>query len=146
MTDALPDPVRHAAFYDGVAAKRAFAWALDSVITTLLAVMVVPFTAFLAVLIFPLLWGVVNLAYRCGTLAAFSATPGMWLVGIEFRRADGRRFDGLTAVLHTLGTLFTWGTVLPQLASVALMAWHPRGQGLTDLVLGSVAIRRPGAV
>ncbi len=146
MMRTLPDPVRHAAFYEGVAAKRAFAWGIDTVITGIAAVMVLPFTAFLAILIFPLLFGVVNLAYRAATLASFSATPGMWLLGIEFRRADGSRFDATTAVLHTLGTLFTWTTVLPQIASAALMAMGPRGQGLTDLLLGCVVIRRAGAV
>jgi uncharacterized RDD family membrane protein YckC len=145
MTRALPDPVRHAAFYEGVAAKRALAWGIDSVITGLAALLVLPFTAFVAVFFFPLLFGVVNLAYRCVTLANFSATPGMWLLGVEFRQADGSRLDAPTAVLHTLGTMFTWTTVLPQVASAALMAMHPRGQGLTDLVLGTVAIRRPGA-
>jgi uncharacterized RDD family membrane protein YckC len=145
MTYALPDPVRHAAFYQGVAARRAFAWVIDSAFTGVIALMIVPFTAFLALLIFPILFGVLNLAYRCATLANFSATPGMWLLGVEFRRADGSRFDAATAVLHTLGTMFTWTTVVPQVASAALMAMHPRGQGLTDLVLGTVAIRRPGA-
>ena len=146
MTHALPDPVRHAAFYEGVAFKRAFAWVIDSAITGVIVLLILPFTAFLAVLIFPLLFGAVNLAYRSATLANFSATPGMWLLGIEFRRADGSRFDAATAVLHTLGTMFTWTTILPQVASAALMAMQPRGQGLTDLVLGTVAIRRAGAV
>ena len=145
MSYALPDPVRHAAFYQGVAVKRALAWGIDSVITGMIALLIVPFTAFLAMLIFPILFGVVNLAYRCATLANFSATPGMWLLGIEFRQGDGSRLDAATAVLHTLGTMFTWTMVVPQVASAALMAMHPRGQGLSDLVLGTVAIRRPGA-
>jgi len=146
MTRALPDPVRHAAFYEGVAAKRAFAWVIDTVITGLAAVMILPFTAFVAILIFPLLFAALNVAYRIATLANFSATPGMWLLGIEFRQADGTRLAPLTAVVHTLGTMFTWTTVLPQIGSAALMAMHPRGQGLADLVLGTVVIRRPGAV
>jgi uncharacterized RDD family membrane protein YckC len=145
MPYALPDPVRHAAFYEGVPARRAMAWVIDAGLTGLLAVLLVPFTAFTALLIFPLFFAVLNLAYRVVTLAQISATPGMWLLGIEFRQADGRAFDTGTATLHTLGTLATWTTVLPQIASAALMALHPRGQGLTDLVLGTVAIRRPGA-
>jgi uncharacterized RDD family membrane protein YckC len=146
MSYALPDPVRHAAFYEGVPARRAMAWVIDAGLTGLLAVLLVPFTAFAALLIFPLVFAALNLACRVVSLARMSATPGMWLLGIEFRRADGRPFDTEIAALHTLGTLFTWTTVLPQVASVALMALHPRGQGLTDLVLGTVAIRRPGAV
>jgi hypothetical protein len=37
---------------------------------------------------------------------------------------------------------FTISTLLPQIVSAALMLTGPRGQGLTDLVLGSVAINR----
>ncbi|MGQ0564755.1 MAG: RDD family protein [Gemmobacter sp.] len=146
MIHALPDPVRHAAFYDGVPVRRVWAWVIDAVITGLVAVMILPFTAFVALFVFPLLFGAVNLAYRSATLASLSATPGMWVLGIEFRQGDGSRFDAPTAVLHTLGTMFTWTTILPQVASVALMAMSARGQGLTDMVLGTVAIRRPGAV
>jgi uncharacterized RDD family membrane protein YckC len=146
MSSALPDPDRHATFYQGVATARALAWGIDAVITGLITAAIVPLTGFVAVLFLPVLFGLVNMAYRMVALAQASATPGMWLLGIEFRGADGGRLTTATAILHTLGTLFTWSTVLPQIASAALMALHPRGQGLTDLVLGTVAIRRPGHI
>jgi uncharacterized RDD family membrane protein YckC len=66
----------------------------------------------------------------------------MILLAIEFRAADGGRLDGTTAFLHTLGFTLSWAVVMPQILSMALMALHPRGQGLTDLILGTVAIRR----
>jgi uncharacterized RDD family membrane protein YckC len=70
----------------------------------------------------------------------------MRLAAIEFRRFDGGPLDPLTAFLHTLGYTVSWAMVLPQLASIACMLVTPRGQGLSDLVLGTVAINRPGRV
>lgn len=142
---ALPDPIRHADFYRGTAKRRLVAWVADTVTTGVLTALIVPFTAFTALLFLPLLYAVVNAAYRYATLAAFSATPGMALAGIELREADGGRLRGVTALLHTAGYIVSWVFVLPQVASAALMATSPRGRGLTDLVLGTAAIRRAGA-
>ena len=143
MTLTLPHPRHHATLFKGVTVARAVAWVIDAGVTMLIAAFIVPLTAFAALLVMPFLLVAINLAYRSATLAQFSATPGMWLCGIEFRSTDGRRLDGFLAVAHTLCTLFTWTTVLPQIASCALMLMHPQGRGLTDLLLGTVAIRRP---
>ncbi|HSF65467.1 MAG TPA: RDD family protein [Paracoccaceae bacterium] len=142
LANPLPDPERHAAFYEGVPVRRAWAFAIDLIATALLTLAIIPFTAFIALFFLPLVWLVVGFFYRWVTLARGSATPGMRLMAIEFRAADGGRLDGLTALLHTLGFTMSWAFVLPQVASVALMVMHPRGQGLTDLVLGTVAIRQ----
>lgn len=144
--DALPDPERHADFYRGVAVKRGLAWAVDAVATAALTAVIVPFTAFTALFFLPLLFLAVNFAYRAISLARTSATPGMWMTGIAFRRADGSTLDAGTAIAHTIGTMVTWGFVLPQIASVTLMMLGPRGQGLSDLVLGTVAIKRAAQV
>ena len=80
---------------------------------------------------------------REGALSAWSATPGMALCGITLRRFDGARLDGGTAFLHTLGYHLSWLIFPLQLISVAFMAISSRGQGLSDLALGTVAIRRP---
>lgn len=143
MTFALPDPERHADFYAGVPAKRAVAWVIDTLATALVTAVIVPFTAFTALFFLPLLFLAVNFAWRAASLANWSATPGMRTCGIELRAADGRRLDAGTAVAHTFGTMLTWGFVLPQVASAAMMLITPRGQGLTDHVLGTVAIHRP---
>ena len=55
----------------------------------------------------------------------------------------GERFDFATAFLHTLGYTLSIGTLLVQIVSVFLMFTSSRGQGLTDHVLGTVAINRP---
>jgi hypothetical protein len=122
MTQALPDPDHDAAL--------------------ILTALIVPFTAFTALFFLPLLYLLVNASYRWVTLTRYSATPGMALTAIEFRRADGALFDGATAGLHTLGFLASSTMVVPQLISALLMVTSARGQGLSDLVLGTVAINR----
>jgi hypothetical protein len=109
----LPDPEFQAEFYRDVPAKRLFAWVVDTFAVAVRA-----------------------------TLTSGSATWGMRLAAIEFRRIDGSRFDAITAFLHTLGYTLSISSVLPQLASMVLMATGPRAQGLSDLVLGTVAINR----
>lgn len=146
MTYALPDPDRHADFYRGVTVKRGLAWVIDAIATTAITALIVPFTAFTALFFLPLLFLVVNFVYRAAFLANTSATPGMWLTGIEFRRLDGGRMDAGTAIAHTMGTMVTWGFLLPQAISVLMMLLGPRGQGLSDLVLGTAAIKRPARV
>lgn len=139
---ALPDPDRHAAFYSGVPAKRAFAWIIDTVFVTALVLVVVLVSALTAVFIFPLVWLAVGFLYRWITLSGTSATWGMRVMSIEFLDRYGQRFDAGTAFLHTLGYSLSMAFVLPQILSVALMLFTRRGQGLTDMVLGTVAINR----
>lgn len=139
---ALPDPDRHAAFYSGVTAKRAFAWIIDTIFVTGIVLLVVLVSALTAVFIFPLVWLAVGFLYRWVTLSGRSATWGMRVMSIEFLDRYGQRFDAGTAFLHTLGYSLSMAFVLPQILSVALMLFTRRGQGLTDMVLGSVAINR----
>jgi len=142
FSSALPDPEYQAEFYAGVPFKRGMAWIVDTILTVILTAMIVPFTAFTALFFLPVLFGVVNLLYRWVSLTAGSATPGMRLTAIELRRADGRQLDGGTALMHTLGYAISAAFVLPQLLSIAMMLLGPRGQGLTDTVLGTVAINK----
>jgi uncharacterized RDD family membrane protein YckC len=139
---ALPDPEYQPEFYQGVPTKRGIAWVIDTVLTLILTAMIVPFTALTALFFLPALFIMVNTAYRWISLASSSATPGMRVAAIELRRADGRAFDTGTAFLHTLGYVVSMALVLPQVLSVAMMILTPKGQGLTDTVLGSVAINK----
>lgn len=141
---SLPDPDRHAAFYAGVPAKRALAWIVDTVFVTALVALVTLVTAFTALFIFPVLWLTVGFLYRWITLSGRSATWGMRLAGIEFLDRTGLRFDAATAFAHTMGYSLSMAFVLPQVISVGLMCLSRRGQGLTDMVLGTVAINRAG--
>lgn len=139
----LPDPAREPAFYRGVATKRALAWVADAGMTLALCLLVLPFTAFTAIFWWPLLWMVVGFLYRWATLATGSATWGMRLMALTIRERDGGRLSGLTAFLHTAGYTASLAVFPLQLVSMALMAGLGRGQGLTDMVLGTAAINRP---
>jgi uncharacterized RDD family membrane protein YckC len=143
QTDLQPDPERHAEFYAGVLPKRLVAWVFDMVLIALVTALIVPFTAFTALFFLPALFVTVGFLYRWATLSGRSATWGMRLVRIEFLDRYGRRFDMATAFLHTLGYSVSMAFAIPQIVSVVLMLSSSRGQGLTDHVLGSVAINSP---
>ncbi len=138
----LPDPELKPEFYADVPLKRLIAWIADTLVITAFCLLILPFTAFAALFFFPFLYLIVGFVYRTATIANRSATWGMRLMAIEFRTGDGRRFDGGTALLHTLGYTVSVSMVLVQIVSILLMLNTPRGQGLTDLVLGTAALNR----
>lgn len=139
----LPDPGLQPEFYASVPVKRFLAWLVDTLLIGISGLLLLPFTAFLAVFFLPLFYLVVGFAYRTLTLAAWSATPGMALMSVELRRHDGHRFDTTHALLHTLGFSVSVAFVLPQVISIILMLTGWRRQGLTDVILGTAAINRP---
>lgn len=138
----LPDPQRQPEFYADVPIKRALAFIVDTVILLAAALVLVLLTFGLALFVLVPVWGALNIAYRALTLARYSATPGMRLMAIEFRDASGARLSSETAALHTLGLVFSFVFLPVQVVSAVLMATGPRGQGLTDMVLGTVALNR----
>jgi uncharacterized RDD family membrane protein YckC len=149
MTDTswhLPNPDTQPEFYTDVPLKRLLAFVVDTVVIIGLSLAIVPFTAFTGIFFFPILMTVVGFGYRVVTLARGSATWGMRLTAIEFRDAQGARFDISQAFLHTLG--FTISLTIPilQVLSIVLMLTGERAQGLTDRVMGSVAINRRAAM
>ncbi|MEQ6247863.1 RDD family protein [Sulfitobacter sp. HNIBRBA3233] len=137
-----PDPEQHPDFYDGVPLKRLLAWVVDVIVTALLTAIAVLLTALTGLFILPVLYLLLGFAYRMVTLARGSATWGMWLMGIELRTHDDRRFDVAHAGLHTLGYSLSVAMPLAQLASIVMMLSTERRQGLTDLVMGTVALNR----
>ena len=138
----LPDPDSQGEFYQDVATKRAFAWVIDMVAITLISLMVVIFTVGIGLFFFGLITFVVSFLYRFISISSASATPGMRLMAIELRNYRGERFDTATALLHTLGYLVSVAFVFPQILSIILMATSRRGQGLSDMVLGTAALNR----
>ena len=143
MSTALPDPDYDRAFYDGVPAKRLFAWVIDVVLVTIITFLLGIVTLSALWWIWPLTFILVNFLYRAGTIAAGSATLGMRLMNIELRGATGARLSGGEAVLHTLAYMVATGFVILQVISIVMMAFGARHQGLHDLILGSAAINRP---
>ncbi|MFX0544633.1 RDD family protein [Roseovarius sp. S1116L3] len=138
----LPDPVAQPEFYAGVTMKRFLAWIVDSVMILIFCVVALILTLGIGFFFLPALMLAVGLVYRSATLARGSATWGMALMAIELRRHDGTRLDPMTAVIHTLCYSASMAFAIPQVISVLLMLVGGRGQGLTDVVLGTAAINR----
>jgi hypothetical protein len=69
----------------------------------------------------------------------------MRLFAIEFRNANGQRLDQAEAFQHTLGFMLSFTFFPVQILSMVLMATSARGQGLTDHILGTVALNRRAA-
>ena len=139
----LPDPVREPDFYAGVTLKRGLAWVVDTAITFGISVLVLPFTAFTALFWWPVLWLTVDFLYRWATMARGSATWGMRLMAITIRDRDGRPLDAAVSFAHVLGYSVAMAFFPLQLVSIGVMVALRRGQGLTDLALGTAAINRP---
>lgn len=137
-----PDPDTQPQFYTGVPTKRLVAWILDMVLIVLICLAMLPFTAFIGILFFPFLMLIVGFLYRVATLTGGSATWGMRLLSLEIRQGDDRPLDGATAFLHTLGYSVSLALPVLQLISIVLMLTSARRQGLTDMVLGTVALNK----
>jgi uncharacterized RDD family membrane protein YckC len=137
----LPDPRYQQEFYDGVTAKRGIAWMIDVVVISIITLLVSTFTI-VGLFILPLMYATISFLYRWLTIAGGSATPGMRVMAIELRDSYGQRLNGGQALLHTVGYFVTMTTVLLQLGSIGAMFATDRGQGLSDLVLGTVALNR----
>jgi uncharacterized RDD family membrane protein YckC len=141
---ALPDPDHDHVFYDGVPAKRLFAWLVDVVIVVAITFVLGLLTLSVLWWLWPVTFFAVNFLYRAGTIASGSATWGMRLMNIELRGATGARLSTGEAMVHTLAYLVATGFVILQLISILMMGFGARHQGLHDLLIGSVAINRPG--
>jgi len=139
----LPDPDTQPEYYNGILIKRAAAWGVDAVLVAVICAMLLPFTAFLGIFFFPLMMLVVGFFYRWWTIAGGSATWGMRLMAIELRESDGGLLLPNTAFWHTAGYTFAILVAPLQFVSMVMMAATPRGQGLSDMILGTTAINRP---
>ena len=143
-SSGLPDPSARAEFYAGIRTKRLIAWVIDVTLIAILSAVLLPFTAFTAVFFSPLFMLVIGFFYRWFTLSAGSATWGMALMAIQLRDGDGYKLSGSTAFWHTVGYSVSLAIAPLQLVSILLMCVTDRRQGLTDLILNTAAINRPG--
>jgi uncharacterized RDD family membrane protein YckC len=133
--------------YDGVRARRVLAFLLDYLIVGLLLIPFAILVFFLGLLTLGLGWSLfavlgpaVALIYVWNTLGGRNqATVGMRMMNIRLDRLDGRRVDGLFAVVHSV--LFWAGNVVltPLILLVSLFA--DRKRTLHDLLLGTVVTR-----
>lgn len=137
-----PDPHYNEEFYRDIPVKRLIAWMIDAILISIVTSLVVVLTAFTAVFFVGFVVLLVSFLYRWWSLAARSATPGMRLTSMELMTLQGQRFDTGTAFAHTLGYTISVAVFPLQLISIVLMLVSARRQGLTDHVLGTVAINR----
>ena len=128
--------------FAGVPLKRGVAWILDMVLIGLLCTLILPFTAFTGIFFFPVMMLVVGFIYRWFTIAAGSATWGMRIVGVSLRDHHGQPLESGTALAHTLGYSISVAIPPLQLISIAMMLLTERGQGLTDHLLGTIAVNQ----
>ncbi|MCU4653546.1 RDD family protein [Roseibacterium sp. SDUM158016] len=143
LTGGLPDPEYDHAFYDGVPAKRFFAWVVDVLIISAISLVLGLLTLTVLLWVWPILYFTVSFLYRSATIGTGSATLGMRLMNIELRNALGHRFTGGEAMVHTGLYLVLSASMILQIISVGLMAATQRHQGLHDHILGTAAINRP---
>ncbi len=143
----LPDPDTDPQFYDRVPSRRLAAWCIDFVIVLLLTL---PVTLVFGILTlgfgfvaFPLLLASIGYIYRVVTLSGRSATLGQRIMGIEFRRHDGTRFDLVTALLHSAVYTASIAMLPVQLASCIAILATRYGQGIGDILLRTTAINSP---
>lgn len=137
-----PDPATHPEFYQDIPTKRLLAWCVDMIVIIVVGTLLIPFTGFTAVFYLPFLFLTVGLIYRAVTLAKYSATFGMQLMSIELRDNRDKPLDWNSALIHTMGYYMSMAIPLFQLASVVMMLTTHRHQGLTDLIMGSVAMNK----
>lgn len=135
--------------FEGVRTRRVLAFCLDYLFVGLLSI---PFAIIVFLLgiitlglgfaLFSILVPAVALIYVALTLgSAEQATPGMRMMGIRLERLDGKRIDGIIAIVHTV--LFWAGNVL--LTPLILLAtlFLDRKRTVHDMLLGTVVVRHP---
>ena len=137
-----PDPDIQPQFYEGVPSKRLLAWVVDTLIIGVLTLLTIPFTFFISLFFLPFVFFMINFSYRVVTLSRGSATWGMRIMAIELRDAQDAPFDVSQAFLHTLGYSLSIMIAPLQLISMVLMLSTERRQGLTDILMGTVALNR----
>lgn len=136
----LPDPHSQPEFYEDVVSKRLIAWFIDVALIAAITAILTVFSLFTALFFLPFLYATLGFLYRWVGLTRHSATIGMRVMSLEFRKSDGEDFDGATSFLHTAGYYVSVAVFPLQLISIAMMLLTERKQGLTDMVLGTTLL------
>ncbi|MBO6902179.1 MAG: RDD family protein [Rhizobiaceae bacterium] len=150
--EIISDRLDDVRLYDGVRTRRIFAFFIDYL---LVAVLMIPFGIVVALLgvvtlglgwlLFGILFPLVALIYIWMTLGGpEQATVGMRMMGIRLERIDGRRVDGMLAVVHSVLFWAANAILTPLVLLVTLFS--DRKRTLHDLLLGTVVARagKPG--
>ena len=143
ITDRLDD-VR---VYDGVRTRRVVAFLVDYLIVGLLMIPFAVLVLLLGILtlglgwmLFGVLFPAVALIYIWTTLGGPNqATVGMRMLDIRLERLDGRKVDGMLAVVHSVLFWAANAILTPLVLLVTLFT--DRKRALHDLLLGTVIAR-----
>jgi uncharacterized RDD family membrane protein YckC len=144
LRDRLIDP----AYYRGVLWRRLFAHVVDTAIVALVmapvligllltAIVTLGLIAIPMALAFVFVRAVYYILYPGG---ARSATPGMRLLGIELRAADGDRPGYLQSAIRTLLYYATLTLLTPLILLV--IPFNRQRRGLHDYLSGTVVVNR----
>ncbi len=133
--------------YDGVRTRRIFAFIIDYTIVVLLLIPAAIIVLFLGLLtfgfgwaLFGILFPLVAILYVWNTLGGRrQATLGMRAMSIRLERLDGKRVDGMLAVVHSVLFWAANAIITPLVLLISLFA--DRKRTLHDLLLGTVVIR-----
>ena len=133
--------------YRGVLSRRMFAFVIDYLLVLLLCIPAAIVVFFLGIItlglgffLYPALFVIVALIYFGMTLGGRSqASPGMRAAGIAMIRADGRRLDFLTAVVHMV-LFWILNSVLTPLILLAGL-FTDRSRLVHDMLLGTIVAR-----
>ena len=133
-----------AAAFAGVRTRRMFAFCLDFVVVSVLAVALwiglVVFSFGLLLFFLPPLWPFVAFFYNGSSVSGpRMATPGMRLLDIEMRFTDGSSVTFVAAAVHGVMLYLSW--LFPPVFLVSLFTGDKRC--LHDVLAGIVVVRRP---
>lgn len=145
---AIPDPIQHAEFYDGVLSRRAIAYVIDLVLFGMVYVAAVFGGVIVSIATFGLLSVVVAVALACLAPAYHvltvggpsAATPGMRLMGLQVHNFDGGAPTKLQALIQIALFYVTVPTTGGWILLYALFNRHRRA--LHDLLSHTVVLRR----
>lgn len=149
-TAAPPDPLRHPDLYEGITAKRIFAYLVDAAILTVLVIAAWLITGFAAILTLglllplqPVLIGLIPIAYHVLLVGGeASATLGMRLMGIHVRSVP----DGLgrpSMLQAAIQSVVFYGSMAVTGALILLMVFFNRyRRTLHDYLSGTIVLNR----
>jgi uncharacterized RDD family membrane protein YckC len=148
MRPALPDPETAPELFEGILARRVFAFLIDLVVmgTMILAFSLVGLIA--GFLTFGLAWlalifvipATIVLYYGATLGSPRRATMGMQMMDIVLTPTRGQPLDGWMAIIHA--AVFWLTTWISWPLSLLFALFTPRRQMIHDLVTGTLMVRR----
>lgn len=144
----LPDPTTAPELFEGILARRAFAYIIDVTIMGALVVLVSIFSGILGFLTFGLGWlalvvviPLVILGYYAATLGSPSrATIGMRQMDLVLTPTRGAPLDGWRILIHPVVFWVTCWIAWP--ISLIIALFTPRREMVQDLIAGTLMVRR----